>query len=117
MERSSVLTDLDELMLTIRAPESRRYMEEALICFRARAYRAAIVSVYVAVVYDIFSKIRILGSEGEPEAVKHVSKLDGAIAAGNKAELTAIEKRILEDAIDTYQFINRLEFEDLGKLR
>ena len=112
-----MLTDLDELRLAIRDQESRRYMEEALACFRSRAYRAAIVSVYVAVVYDIFGKIRILKAEGEPAAVKHIEKLDNAIAAGNREELMAIEKRILEEAKETYQFISVLEFEDFSKLR
>lgn len=112
-----MLTDLDELMLTIRDQESRRYMEEALVCFRSRAYRAAIVAVYVAVVYDIFGKIRILKAEAEPAAVKHIEKLDNAIVGGNRDELMAIEKRLLEDARDTFQFINILEYEDFSKLR
>lgn len=112
-----MLTDLDELMLTIRDQESRRYMEEALVCFRSRAYRAAIVSIYVAVIYDIFGKIRVLKAESEPAAVKHVEKFDKAVAAGNRDELMAIEKRLLEDARDTFQFINILEFEDFAKLR
>jgi hypothetical protein len=92
-------------------------MEEALLCFRSRAYRAAIVSVWVAVVYDIIAKVRVLAAENEPVANEHIKKLDNAIATKNKEEMTAIEKRILETARDAFQFINYLEFEDLEKLQ
>ncbi len=56
------LTDLDELVLTVRDKVSLSYILEAVNTYRAGAYRAAIVSTWIAVSYDIIAKIRELNS-------------------------------------------------------
>ena len=50
-----MLTDLDELVLTVRYPDSRTYIREAMIAYRGGANRAAVVSVWVAVIYVLVS--------------------------------------------------------------
>lgn len=53
------LTDLDALILTVRNPLSRGYIDEAVRAYRAGSYKAAIVSLWVAVTFDIISKVRV----------------------------------------------------------
>src|SRR4051812_7885178 len=62
------LTDLDELILTVRDRNSRAYISEAVATYRARAYRAAIMSTWAAVAYDIIAKIRELAAQGDGAA-------------------------------------------------
>ncbi|GAK61608.1 hypothetical protein U27_01509 [Candidatus Vecturithrix granuli] len=54
------LSDLDELVQQVREEKSRTYITEAIKSYRAGAYRAAIVSTWIAVVYDIILKLREL---------------------------------------------------------
>ncbi|MBD2609761.1 MAG: hypothetical protein RMY62_004475 [Nostoc sp. ZfuVER08] len=62
------LTDLDELVLTIRDKSSRSYILEAVNAYRGGAYRAAIVATWIAVSYDIIAKIRELASQSDRQA-------------------------------------------------
>ncbi len=112
-----MLMDLDELILTVRDPNSRTYLREALISYRGGAYRAAIVSVWIAVVYDIISKVRVLASQGEKVAGPFITTLDNAITNHDLKTLLKIEEGILEEARDKFQFVNRLEHEDLERIK
>jgi hypothetical protein len=112
-----MLTDLDELMLTVRDPESRTYLREALISYRGGAYRAAIVSVWIAVVYDIISKIRVLASQGDKAAEATIQSLDNAIKNHDLKALLKIEDGMLDEARDKFEFVNRLEHEDLERIK
>ena len=55
-----VVTDIDVLALAVRDRESRRLVEEAITAYRGGALRSAIMSVWIAVVHDVFSKAREL---------------------------------------------------------
>ena len=59
------LTDLDELVLTVRDRNSRSYIGEAITAYRARAYRSAVMSAWVAVDYDVIAKLRELAVQGD----------------------------------------------------
>jgi hypothetical protein len=112
-----MLTDLDELMLSVRDPESRAYLREALISYRGGAYRAAIVSVWIAVVYDIISKIRVLASQGDKAAEAVIKPLDTAIANHDLKALLKIEDGMLDEARDKFQLINKFEYDDLDRIK
>lgn len=112
-----MLMDLDELMLTVRDPESRTYLREALISYRGGAFRAAIVSVWIAVVYDIISKVRTLASQGDKAAESLIATLERAITNHDLTSLLKIEDSMLNEARDKYQFVNRMEHEDLERIK
>src|SRR5215468_10091880 len=81
------LEDLDELVLRCRTEEGRKYITEAVTCYKAGAYRACIVATWVAVVYDLISKIRDLALSGDAEAqrlVEDLNKWQPLIAQGNQ---------------------------------
>ena len=81
------LSDLDELLLTVRDITSRVYMLEAVNAYRAGVYRAAVVSTWVAVVYDLIGKFRELAASGDPAANARVAKIDNWIQNNNKIEM------------------------------
>ena len=67
------LLDLDELVLRVRSPAAREDITEAVACYKAGAYRAAIVATWTAVLYDIFSKIREIELTGDRAAAQFLS--------------------------------------------
>ncbi|MBX9253767.1 hypothetical protein H1Q63_07355 [Desmonostoc muscorum CCALA 125] len=114
------LTDLDELVLTVRDKSSRSYILEAVNAYRGGAYRAAIVGTWIAVSYDIIAKIRELASQGDPQASKFVENLNKAIETKNIPNLQKIEENLLEDAHkedDGYGLLSLHEYTDLKRLK
>jgi hypothetical protein len=49
------VSDLDELLLSVRDPTSKSYILEAINAYRGGALRSAIISTWIAVSYDIIS--------------------------------------------------------------
>ncbi len=68
--RNVRLTDLDELVQNVKNITSKSYIIEAINAYRGGAYRAAIISVWIAVVCDIISKIRFLANKNDGDAGK-----------------------------------------------
>lgn len=55
------LTDMEELLSSIKDPAIREYMREAMNCYMAAAYRGCIVMSYVALFDDLLIKLGELG--------------------------------------------------------
>ena len=111
------LTDLDELVLTIRDRWSQFYISEAISAYRGGACRAAIISAWVAVAYDIIAKIRELAGQGDRQALAFTSGLDAAIGSKSASKLQAIEDKLLKEARDSYEFLSAREHDDLERLK
>lgn len=111
------LTDLNELAASVRNPVSRTYLMEAVAAYQAGIYRAAIISTWIAVSYDVIAKVRELAAGGDPNAVRMISELDGAIAGRNVPQLQRIETGLLVQARDDFEFLGSHEFTDLERLR
>src|SRR5258706_1012915 len=116
------LGDLDELVLTCRSDEGRGYIAEAVACYRAGAYRACIVSTWIAVVYDLLSKIRELAISGDLEAQRIVTDLNKWQPLIAKSDLGAIkssldlEREIVTTANDKFGFFEGMQVQDLERL-
>jgi hypothetical protein len=127
------LNDLDELILRVRDPKTKPYIAEAVNAYRGGAYRAAIISTWIAVAFDIISKIRELALQGDSCANKLVTELDKAISANEKDEHTIkqgqeIESNLLNYAFKfkdsvkcsvkcSFEFLSFQEYEDLVLLK
>ena len=112
-----MLTDLDELLLTVRDPDSRTYIREAIIAYRGGALRASVVSTWVAVIYDIISKLRSLETQGDRAAQALIQELDGAIKADNVKAMAGSEDKLPGEALSTFEFVSTAEYEDLARLK
>jgi hypothetical protein len=111
------LTDLDELALTVRETKAKSYKTEAIDAYRGGAYRAAIVSTWIAVTFDIISKIHELASQGDGAAKKIIEDLDKAIAAKDIRKLQTLEDDFLNKAHVDFEFLSSQEFTDLSRLK
>ncbi|MFO0210516.1 MAG: hypothetical protein ACK53E_06995, partial [Pseudanabaena sp.] len=62
--------DLDELIVLCRDKSAKKFIQEAVDCYRAGAYRSCIVSTWNAVVFDFIHKLRQLEQVGNGEATQ-----------------------------------------------
>ena len=116
------LGDLDELVLRCRTEEGRKYILEAVTCYKAGAYRACIVATWVAVVYDLISKIWELALVGDPNAQQIVADLNRWQPLIAQNDLGAIKKSLelergIVDTCNTqFGFFEGMEVMDLTRL-
>jgi hypothetical protein len=111
------LADLDELLLKCRDERAREYLREAVSSYKAGAYRASIVTTWIAVLFDLFDKFRELASMGDLQAQVLVKKIEVAVETRKIDELLSIERNALENARDDFQIITSIECEDLKRLQ
>jgi hypothetical protein len=114
---SSLLTDLDELILRCRDDKAKTYIAEAVASYRSGAFRSAIVVSWIAVCFDVIEKLRELALAGDKEAEKQVEDLEKTRKSGDLARALKFERDLLELARDKFELISHLEFIDLARLR
>ena len=111
------LTDLDAILLTVRNPSSRSYIDEAVRAYRAGSYKASIVAVWVAVTFDIIAKIRELAESDDAEAARFVATFDQNVAVNNIAKLLEIEGKLLDDAEHRFAFLDSISRRHFDRLK
>ncbi len=110
------LHDLDELVLQTRNHTSRIYIQEAIAGYHIGTLRAATVSTWIAVNYDIISKIRELSKRGDNHARQFIETLDSATRSESVRKLETIESKILDTAMD-FEFLDSQQLRDLSRLK
>ena len=111
------LTDLDELVLTVHNKNTRQYISEAVHAYRSGLNRDAVILTWTAVAYDLMTKYRELGEQGEGAAIQFTIDLDQAIATNNVTQLQSIEGKLLDLARDPFEIIDQVEQEALERLK
>lgn len=109
--------DLDELVLLCRSDRARLYIAEAVACYRGGAYRATIVSTWIAVVFDILDKLRELDLSGDANARVKLDEYEKNREANNLKKLLELERNILEVATSDFELLAPIEHEELVRLR
>jgi hypothetical protein len=117
------LADIEALAIRCHSEQSKGYITEAIRCYRGSAYRAAIVSTWIAIVFDLIDKIRELAVSGDASAKAIEAKYEtyitqieqnNAVGISNALEF---ERLILETCRDKLQFFDPQQFIDLTRLR
>lgn len=117
------LADFEELVQSVRDRNSGEYIGEAVTNYRSRCLRSAITATWVAVTYDIISKIRELSHQGDGTARVFIERVDRAISlrvanpVESKKQLQAIEGELLKVAHETFEFVTDHELRDMERLR
>ncbi|HOG48955.1 MAG TPA: hypothetical protein PKY10_00040 [Lentisphaeria bacterium] len=113
------IVDLDELVLRCRDEKAREYIREAVACYKAGAFRSAIVATWIAVVFDFLHKLGELELTGDKNAEQHLNKFK-AIVAGGKGKLKEaldFEREILNIAANEFELLTPNEQLDLERLQ
>ncbi|WMC12206.1 hypothetical protein PU634_07555 [Oceanimonas pelagia] len=114
---ASPLSDLDELVLKCRDLKAKNYIKEAVACYKAGAFRSAIVSTWIAVSFDIIDKLKELALAGDKEAEKQIDYFDKARRIGDISTSLKFERDILSVCRDKLELISPVEFIDLERLQ
>jgi len=109
--------DLDELIVRCRDKSSRKFIHEAVSCYRAGAFRSCIVATWNAVVFDFLHKLRELELFGDREAAKLLEEFDNLRVSGKQfRELWQFESNIPENALVRFELISTVEKSDIERL-
>jgi hypothetical protein len=109
--------DLDELVLECRTANARRYIGEAVACYRAGAFRACVVVTWIAVVYDIIEKFRELALTGDKNAEQKMAQFDKIVAASDIVAVLAFERSLLDVARNSFELLSEVEHAALKRLQ
>ena len=109
--------DLDELIVRCRDKSSRKFIQEAVSCYRAGAFRSCIVSTWNAVVFDFLHKLRELELLGDKEAIRLLEEFEKLRSSGNQfKELWQFESDIPDIALKKFELISAVEKSDIKRL-
>lgn len=118
MKQYSQLADLESLLLNISDPTIRAYSQDAVNSYLAGAYRSSIVSIWIAVVYDLYQKIRYLKEQyNDPAAKACIDTIDGIRIDSDKKRISAWEHEILDKAHNDIKMITKIEYDHLVRIQ
>ena len=90
-------------------------------CYRAGAFRAAIVSTWIATVLDIVDKLRELDLDGDKKARRKIEEFEAGHSegetTGNWRKSNEFERQILDVAKDDFELLAAAEYVELTRLR
>ncbi len=108
--------DLDELIVRCRDKLAKKFIQEAVACYRAGAYRSCIVATWNAVVFDFLHKLRELTLLGNGEATAILKNFEQLSSEKKVKELWQFELNIANIALEKFEFISPIEKSDIERL-
>lgn len=108
--------DIEDLVERCRGSNARAYIKEAVDCYRIGAYRACVITTWIALVYDLIDKLRELAVAGDAAAAKYVTKFDEIQKNRDTEEALKFEHDVLIIAKDEFELITIQEMTDLNRL-
>jgi hypothetical protein len=122
-QECGVIADLDELVLKCRGEQARSYMREAVDSYKVGANRACIVTVWVAVVFDLIEKIRELALSGDATAKSLIETYERWRLGVEQGDAEALkkslefERSIIDQTHAKFEFFEHQQLIDLQRLR
>jgi hypothetical protein len=108
--------DLDELIVLCRDRLSRKFIQEAVACYRAGAFRSCVVATWNAVVFDFLHKLRELEFLGDKKASKLLREFEKFSSEKKVRELWQFESDISKLALTEFELISTVEKSDIDRL-
>ena len=118
-----MLRDFEEMILECVDGDSKAHIREAVRCYQTGAYRAAIITSYVSVCFDLIAKLRHLASCGDKTADILTKKLDDLQQQQQDRDpivfrgLLNFEHDLLETFQKKFGYFDHHEIKDLCRLR
>ncbi|MUT73277.1 hypothetical protein [Stutzerimonas frequens] len=110
------LSNLDELIQNVRNIHAKNYLNESIAAYRTGAYRASLITTWIAVCVDIIEKIRELSLGEDPSAKKWEQALD-KIQSNDPKAMLEFERNLLNIACEELQLISSIEKSHLERLK
>src|SRR6266436_8250710 len=94
--------DIGDLVQRCRSANARAYIKEAVDCYRIGAYRACVITTWIALVYDFIDKLRELAVAGDKAAAKRVTEFDEIQRKRDTEAALKFERDVLAIAKDEF---------------
>lgn len=108
--------DLDELIVRCRDKQAKKFIKEAVACYKAGAYRSCIVATWNAVVFDFLHKLRELELLGDKEASQLLEQFEKLRTEKKLKELWQFESDIPKKALKPFELLSIVEMSDIERL-
>jgi len=108
--------DLDELIVGCRDKLAKKFIQEAVACYRAGAYRSCIVATWNAIVFDFLHKLRELELLGNGEATNILQNFEKIRSESKFKELWQFESELPKVARTKFEFLSSVEESDIQRL-
>ncbi|EAW38679.1 hypothetical protein [Lyngbya sp. PCC 8106] len=118
MRAYSQLADLETLLISIPDENIRAYAGEAVTSYSVGAYRSAIVSIWIAVIYDLYQKFRHLDEQFNDAAARQsITEINKIRNQPDKKQVSIGERTILDDAFKKVKMLTSTEYEHLNRIQ
>jgi hypothetical protein len=104
------------MLQQVRNIHSKNYLNEAIASYRVGAYRASLITTWIAVCVDIIEKVRELSLAEDPAAKKIEQRLDN-IDPNDSNAMLSFERSLLDIACEDLQLISTIEKSHLERLK
>lgn len=94
----------------------KNYINESVAAYRTGAYRASLITTWIAVCVDIIEKVRELSLSEDPAAKKYEEQLD-KIQPNDPSGMLGFVRELLNIACDELQLISTIEKSHLEHLK
>jgi hypothetical protein len=113
--------DLDELIVRCRDKLSRQFIQEAVACYRAGAFRSCIVATWNAVVFNFLHKLRELDIFGDKKAAEILQEFDKLRSLNDNhkdkfKKLWEFESSITNWVLNDFELISPVEQLDIKRI-
>src|SRR4028119_663208 len=98
-----MMLDFDEILVNVKNPQVKKYLEESIRSYRVGNYRSAILAVWVAAMFDLVKKFEILVAQRESTAISKWKDLKPKIEAHKNWEMELIHAAKAVAMISRYE--------------
>lgn len=95
----------------------KKYLVEAISCYKTGAFRSAIVTIWIAIVFDLINKTRELSIAGDKAAEEIINKFDDLREKNDISSSLKFERDILSLAKERLEIISHIEYIDLERIQ
>ena len=114
------LADVDSLISRCRDERTKPFLTEAIACYKGGAFRAAIVTIWITVVFDLIAKFRELDLTGDKNANIILAQFERIHLEKDPKKSIQLaqdfERDILATAKDKFDLLSSLQHKDLLRL-
>ncbi len=102
------MLDLDEILGRVKDTQVKQYLKEAITSYKIGNYRSAIITSWIAAMFNLINKFQILVQDRESIAIKHWKIIKPKIENHQNWETELIQAAKASDMISQYE-LNSLE--------
>lgn len=110
------MRSLEELYLQCRNKSSKVHILEAINCYKSGAYRACIVAIWIALVYDFIEKLNELALTKDREAIQLQKEIENNRISNNIDYFLKFERELLKRMSEKFELLSPVEYKILERL-